>query len=560
MSQSGSHRINRRTFASIVAMGGVAAGAMKFSSFSAMAQDGDIRLPMDPATPEPLGDVIPPEIADAEGNWPTAQGDYAATRSAAGSAIDASNVTQLEPAWRYSLAATSSAYGSITSTPLSIGDTIYFQTMDRNVHAVSKSTGERRWIKEYNIAGAGGPSGVGVGYGRVFAALSDPARVVALDAETGEELWLNQISGNSGEDINIPPVIYDSTVYVGIAPGSGTLPYRGGARGGIFALDANNGDVMWHWDTTTDNLWGNARLNSGAGIWYPVSIDDEGNIYFGVGNPGPWPGTIDNPSGSSREGENAYASSMVSLNTQTGSIRWSLLARPHDIFDHDFQNTPILVTATVNGVEQKIAIGSGKTGTVIAANADTGEELWRTPVGFHLNSDVESIEGDERFDVSPGVSGGIQVPAAYADGIVVVQTNNFIFNFGKDGFSLNLEGTYDVSPGELVALDVTTGEIIWSAPFPTMILGAATISNDVVFTAGLDGVIRALNLADGALIWSAQANAGINAPLAVAGDTLIVGSGIGINPSSDTADPVPQVTPEIIVFKLGDVVATPVSN
>lgn len=553
-------RIGRRQFVSLAAATPLTAGAIGIGWRTAAAQDNDIRLPMNPATPVALGDAIPPEIAASAGNWPLSQGNYAATRAADGSAIDSSNVGQLDVAWRFPLNATVSAYGAITGNPLVAGDTIYFQTMERNVHAVDKATGELRWSTRYDIEGAGGPCGVGIGYGRVYATLSDPARVVALDAATGEQIWINQLSGNSGEDINFSPVVYDSTVYVGVAPGSGTLPYRGGARGGIFALDANSGDVMWRWDTTTDNLWGNPRLNSGAGIWYPIAMDDDGNIFFGVGNAGPWPGTVENPGASSREGENAYASSMVSLDPLTGAVRWSLLANPYDLFDHDFQNTPILTTAMIDGTEQKLAIGSGKTGTVIAANADTGAEVWRTPVGFHLNDDVKAIEGDERFDVAPGVSGGVQVPAACANGIFVTQVNNMVFNFGKDGFSLTTEEEYDLSPGELVALDITTGEIIWSVPFPTQILGAATIANDVVFTAGLDGVIRALNLSDGALLWSAQANAGINAPLAVAGEYLIVGAGIGINPSSDTAEPVPAISLEVVAYKLGSASATPVSG
>jgi outer membrane protein assembly factor BamB len=558
MSYESKSRFDRRNFVALAAVGGVAAGAIGLAGSSAIAQD-DIRLPMGPATPVPLGDATPPEIADAAGNWPLAQGNYAATRAAEGSAIDSSTVSQLEVAWRYSLSSTKSNFGAITGNPLVVGDTVYFQTMERNVHAVDKATGEPRWTATYDLVGAGGPSGVGVAYGRVYATLSDPARVVALDAATGEQIWMNQISGNDGEDINFSPVVYDSTVYVGVAPGSGTLPYRGGARGGIYALDANSGDVMWRWDTTTDNLWGNARLNSGAGIWYPISLDAEGNIFFGVGNAGPWPGTVENPSASSREGENAYSSSMVSIDTSTGAVRWALLANPSDLFDHDFQNTPILTTATIDGAEQKLAIGSGKTGTVIAANADTGEEIWRTPVGFHLNDEIKEITGDERFDVAPGVSGGVQVPAACANGIVVVQVNNSVFNFSKDGFGLASE-KYDLSPGELVALETATGAIVWSVPFPTQILGAATIANDVVFTAGLDGVIRGLSLADGSLLWSGQANAGINAPLAIAGEYLIVGGGIGINPSSDTAAPAPDISLEVIAFKLSGTPATPVSN
>ena len=66
-------------------------------------------------------------------------------------------------------------------------------------------------------------------------------------------------------------------------------PMSAVARGILFALDARSGAVLWQWDTTVDNLWGSARRNAGGGIWYPLSVDDAGNLYFGTGNPAPWP-------------------------------------------------------------------------------------------------------------------------------------------------------------------------------------------------------------------------------------------------------------------------------
>jgi Domain of unknown function (DUF1330) len=106
--------------------------------------------------------------------------------------------------------------------------------------------------------------------------------------------------------------------------------------------------LLWQFDTTTDNLLGNPRVNSG-GVWEPSSVDEAGNLYFGTGNPGPFPGSTsafgDFPNGSSRPGDNAYTCSMISLDGQTGALRWSITARPHDLFDLDFQATPILTTA-----------------------------------------------------------------------------------------------------------------------------------------------------------------------------------------------------------------------
>ena len=43
--------------------------------------------------------------------------------------------------------------------------------------------------------------------------------------------------------------------------------------------------------------------------------------------------------------------------------------------------------------------------------------------------------------------------------------------------------------GELVAINVSTGNILWSKVFESINVGAATVVNDVVFTATFDGTI-----------------------------------------------------------------------
>jgi hypothetical protein len=73
-----------------------------------------------------------------------------------------------------------------------------------------------------------------------------------------------------------------------------------------------------------------------------------------------------------------------------------------------------------------------------------------------------------------------------------------------------------------VALDAVDGSVKWQVDLPAMNVGAATVANDVVFTATLDGVFRAYTTASGEPIWSFQAGAGINAPPAVAGGLVLV--------------------------------------
>ncbi|MBA3574412.1 MAG: PQQ-binding-like beta-propeller repeat protein, partial [Pseudonocardiales bacterium] len=87
-------------------------------------------------------------------------------------------------------------------------------------------------------------------------------------------------------------------------------------------------------------------------------------------------------------------------------------AKPHDLFDLDFQLTPIIATVPLNGADTKIAIGAGKAGDVVAANAETGEVLWETPVGEHQNDDLQEIPLDQVTTVLPGSLGGVETPMA----------------------------------------------------------------------------------------------------------------------------------------------------
>jgi outer membrane protein assembly factor BamB len=475
-----------------------------------------------PATPVPSGPEIPPEIADFATDWPAPMGNLAGTRAALDSPIDASNVAQLEVAWTFPVEAPG-AYGGMTAPPVVVGDTIYLQDQTSNVFALDRASGEVKWERRYDSPTIG-PNGVGVGYGMVYASLGPTSEFVALDAGTGEEVWRVDLSENPGEGIDMAPVVYNNTVYVSTVPGTQEMFYRGGARGILYALDASNGDVLWSFDTTTDNLWGNPRVNSGGGLWYPLSIDEEGNLYFGTGNPGPWPGIeIDGtpyPNGETRPGPNDYTNSMVSLDSRTGALRWYYNAKPHDLFDLDFQITPIIATVPLNGSDTKIAIGAGKSGDVVAANADTGEVLWETPVGRHQNDDLQEIPLDEVTEVYPGSLGGVETPMAYADGTVFVpylDLPSMYTGLTQEGIAPFSEAT-----GGLVALNAADGSVKWEVQLPQMNLGAATVANDVVFTSAMDGIFRAYHVETGELLWSYQAQAGMNAPPSIAGDLLLV--------------------------------------
>jgi glucose dehydrogenase len=305
--------------------------------------------------------------------------------------------------------------------------------------------------------------------------------------------------------------------------------------------------VLWQWDTTDDNLWGKARLNAGGGIWNPPSIDEAGNIYFGVGNLPPWPEFDVPPNESMRPGPNLYTSTMVSLDTGSGSLRWYVQAKPHDQFDHDFQHTPMLATVDIDGQPTPLAIGTGKTGTVIAALAETGEVIWRASAGQHnAYGDGAPLPGPSATPVTilPGPFGGVLTPPALAHDTVYAPVINLPFTYTDTSEETDLTS----ATGEMVALHAADGSLRWRTEVPTFFSGGATVANDVVFGAGLDGVVRGFDTATGEEIWRYQAAAGINAPAAIAGDTLLVPAGGPFIPSLATPPPAQN---ELIAFRLG---------
>jgi outer membrane protein assembly factor BamB len=159
--------------------------------------------------------------------------------------------------------------------------------------------------------------------------------------------------------------------------------------------------------------------------------------------------------------------------------------------------------------------------------------------------------------VIPGFFGGVLTPMAFAEetGFVPVINMPLVFTDTTSAFDLA------TATGEIVALRASDGNVRWRTAVETFFSGGATVANDVVFGAGLDGIVRAFDIATGEERWRFQADAGINAALAVAGDMLFVPAGAGLI-GGQGATP----TTELLAFRLdgavvgGTPVASPVAS
>lgn len=482
--------------------------------------------------PRNLNTGVPPEIIDARSSWPMANHDYSNTRATFDSKINSKNISTLSEAWSIPITGVS-AWGAMTSNPIVFGDNIYFQDLKSNVYAVSLSKGSIIWRKDYNLDNLG-PNGVSLGYGKIFA-IKGHFEVVALDLN-GKELWSTKLSERESLGIDIQTSVYNGLVIVSTVPGiSNQNFYKGGDAGVIYALDQNTGKVKWSFDTVdSKDIWGNSTLNSGGGAWYPPAIDVlTGKMFFGIGNPAPFPGTKDFPNGSSRPGNNLYTDSLISLDGATGKLDWYRQVTPHDLFDYDFQVPPILVA---NGTGMNFVIGAGKAGKVVAFDRNSGQVLWQTKVGTHQNDELTTLPNTSTR-VFPGPLGGVETPMAFADSVVYVPVVNLFADYTSSGLNAKTFNTAG-GTGELNALDVKSGTILWRIPFMSAVYGGATVVNDLVLTATFDGTVYALRRSNGEIIWQYKAPGGINGWPAVIGDTLLIPVSLG-------------KSPQLIALKLG---------
>jgi outer membrane protein assembly factor BamB len=466
-------------------------------------------------------------------------GDTSNTRYVGGP-IDGATVAKLQAAWSLPLTA-KSQYGSYSSTPIITGGVIYSEDLASNVQAVDLKSGKVLWTKALESPDQG-PNGLVVQGGRVYGATATSA--FALDERTGEELWSVPLVRNEHEGIDMAPGYHDGIVYVATVPGNNNKFYGGGGVGILWALEAKTGHKLWHFDTAPENLWSpeNAEINSGGGLWYTPAFDEHGSMYIGVANPAPFPGTSQFPWGSSRPGPDLYTDSIVKLDARTGKLQWYYQLTPHDLYDWDLQDPPIL--ANVAG--RQVVLGAGKSGFVIALDATTGKLLWKRSVGIHNGHTRDSVYAMKHEysklhlpeTVYPGLLGGVIAPMATNGSTVFVPVVNHSVSFS------NQTEPQESGPisGELVALDVATGAVKWDHKFSSAAFGAATAVNDLVFATTFEGKLYALDAKTGAVAWEKELPAGTNTGVAVSGNTLLAPAGLQVASGQ---------SPELIAYRIG---------
>ncbi|HEY2578300.1 MAG TPA: PQQ-binding-like beta-propeller repeat protein, partial [Streptosporangiaceae bacterium] len=359
------------------------------------------------------------------------------------------------------------------------------------------------------------------------------ASVFALSAATGKPTWVDSNLLNSGQGaFEIQPQVADGRVYLASAYGSGP----GG--GVLMALSAATGRQLWKFSTLLVPGKGEQSLGVGSGgAWETPLVESDGSVTFGVGNPyQSIASAIAHPS------RQLYTDSAVNLDAATGKLRWYYQAVPDDFKDYDLQASPI--SASIGGAP--VILTAGKMGYVYALNARSGALLWKTPVGEHNGHDNDSalalahkLKIKLPYTMLPGSLGGVLSNLAVADGSVYVATLDVPIA-ATTLKSVDGDKSGGSATGEVEALSLATGKVEWDTKVPTLPLGAATVSNGLVFTTLFSGALIALNRSTGAIVYRHQLPTSANSPIDVFGNTVLVPAG-GPRTSSSSSGGNPQL-------------------
>jgi alcohol dehydrogenase (cytochrome c) len=467
-------------------------------------------------------------------NWLSYFGDYQGQHYSLLKQINTSTVASLQTAWVFQ----PQGNGLVEASPLVVDGVMYTTGASNYAYALDAATGRQLWEYKYqakdpkhDVKGVQNRGFAMLG-GRLFMTTGD-AWVVALDAKTGRQLWESKLAEVSeGYFSTMAPLALKDRVIVGMGGG------ETGARGFLNAYDPATGKLLWRFNTVPgpgefgNDTWKGESWKTGGGTtWMTGTYDPELDLtYWGIGNPAP------DLNGSVREGDNLFTCSVVALEPATGKRRWHFQFTPHDLYDWDANETPMLVDRMWKGKMRKLMLHANRNAFFYVLDRETGEFLFGTPFarqtwakGLDKNGRPIMLPGKEPtyegVVVYPNLAGATNWQSPSYD----PETGWFIFTYKEAGnIYVKEDQKYETgkaywggrffAPGDLEwggvkAIDPETGATKWDYRFYTGGLGNGLLSTagGVTFATSADGNFIALSSKTGKLLWRTQTGADIHA-------------------------------------------------
>jgi quinoprotein glucose dehydrogenase len=353
-----------------------------------------------------LGNPARAQQGAAKGEWRFYGGDAGSTKYSPLHQINASNVKQLEIAWRWK----AENFGPRPDynwevTPLMVGGVLYFTAGSRrDAVAVNGATGELLWVYRLD-EGERGDRAVrtqnrGLAYwtdgksdSRILL-ITPGFQLVALDAKSGAPIpgfgnkGIVELTEGLDRDVvkpgqigsSSPPIVIRDVIVLGAALSAGTAPAsKTNVPGYIRGFDVRTGKRLWTFrtiphagefgnETWEKDSW---QYTGNTGAWAPLSGDEElGYVYIPVEMP------TGDFYGAHRLGDNLFADSLVCLDARTGKRIWHFQTVHHDLWDWDLSSPPILADITVGGKKIKAVAQVTKQAFTFVFDRVTGQPVW----------------------------------------------------------------------------------------------------------------------------------------------------------------------------------------
>jgi alcohol dehydrogenase (cytochrome c) len=509
------------------------------SCFSAAAQQGQAPVVADSNVSADDLLTQPPAA-----NWTSYNGDYTGRRYSALREITSANVTKLRASWIFH----SSNSERLEVTPVVFHGVMYI-TSANNAYALDARTGRVLWHHERPVSAgllddAAAHKNRGVGIWRNFVYMeTDDAHLLCLDARTGHLLWDVTYADKAKQyGATSAPLVVKDEVVVGTSGGDS------GVRGFVAAYDAVTGNLRWRFWTIPgpgefgSSSWpGDSYLHGGGTTWMPGTYDAKlDTLYWTTSNAAP------DFVGDSRPGDDLYTACVLALNPTTGSLKWYFQFTPHDLYDYDATETPVLVSAEVNGRMRDLLVQANRNGFLYVLDRTDGKFLKATPFVKKLNwakgvdalgrpilsGKIPSADGTE---ICPGIDGATNwfSPSYNPDTgffyVIALESCSIFFAHPQKfaiGQTLYATGT-KLAPDDhaqeiLLAYSVSEGKIVWRYPQVgrgNSWGGTLTTAGRLVFFGNDTGALEAIEARTGRSLWQFTAGQGFYAsPMSYAVD------------------------------------------
>ena len=490
--------------------------------------------------------------------WVLPGKNYSATRFSSLDDITADNVANLTQVWSFSTGALRGHEGQ----PLVVDSTMYVHSAYPN-HVYAIDLAQEDWPIKWRYTPVQDDRAVpvaccdlvhrGVNYveGRILMTTLD-GHVIALDAESGEELWnVRNADPLRGETMTMAGLVVKDKYIVGVSGG------EFGIRGWVAAYAVESGEQLWkaysmgpdedvmlapdfnaanpHHGGPGDGTetWpGDRWRNGGGATWGWYAYDPELDlIYYSTGNPGTW-----NPT--PREGDNKWSMTIFARDPDTGLAKWAYQMTPWDAWDYDGINEHVLLDLNMGGRDVKALVHFDRNGfayvldrtdgTLLSAEKFVEHTNWAERIDLETGRPVEVPEkrtrqGVNTLDICPSAMGAKnQQPVSFSPrtSLIYAGTNNLCMNY--EGFEVRyIAGAPYVGAnvrifagpggyqGEFMAWDPAAGEKVWgiTEPFPVW-TGTLVTAGDVVFYGTMDRWFKAVDARSGDILWSSRLPSG----------------------------------------------------